>query len=109
MGPEGTQQLITNLLLLALRASSFKPMQLFLADLFFGSNSFHDAKLAVSLALLILARLNDRCAYINDLLETFERNFGKERFDFYLQQNLPEVLSAYNYREWAATYRDSLK
>jgi hypothetical protein len=67
-------------------------MQLFLADLFFGSNNFNDAKLAVSLALLILARLNDRCGHITDLLEHFERSFGKERFEFYLQQNLPEVL-----------------
>jgi hypothetical protein len=69
---------------------------MFLADLFFGSPTYRESLLTLSLVFVMLGRLSQHSTDLSDLMEAFKRTAGQEKFTFYIEQHLPNVLRSYN-------------
>ncbi|CAD8050510.1 unnamed protein product [Paramecium sonneborni] len=97
------QQLIT-LLNVKFKINLNKELQLYLADLFFGSETFDKGIIAIALQFLMFQRLA-QAHPIKDLLECFKQTFGEDRYRFYLEQELPKILSNLNVKTYYLQYQ----
>ncbi|CAD8046593.1 unnamed protein product [Paramecium primaurelia] len=100
------QQLVT-LLNVKFKINLNKELQLYLADLFFGSETFDKAIVAIALQYLLLQRLTHAFP-IKDILESFKQTMGDERYTFYLEQELPQILQNLNVKTYYSLYQKGL-
>ncbi|CAK62186.1 unnamed protein product (macronuclear) [Paramecium tetraurelia] len=100
------QQLVT-LLNVKFKINLNRELQLYLADLFFGCDSFDKAIVAIALQYLLLQRLTHAFP-IKDILECFKQTLGEERFTFYLQQELPQILQNLNIKTYYSSFQKGL-
>ncbi|KRX11181.1 hypothetical protein PPERSA_10113 [Pseudocohnilembus persalinus] len=100
---------LNELLFINFQASLNKSVKYFLCDIFFAQRNYHQSLSAISIVILIFERLACKNHQVSDLLYLFENSFGKQVYEFYMVEHLPNILQSFTNKDKFNLYNQGLK
>jgi hypothetical protein len=76
--------------------------------LFFCSANYNQALSSLAIVFTILSRIANKENNLNDLFTIYLNTFSKDKFNFYLENHLPKVLSTYHNKQALLLYNEAL-
>ncbi|KAL4502114.1 hypothetical protein ABPG72_000349 [Tetrahymena utriculariae] len=84
-------------------------LQHYLCDNFFSFENYDLALSSISYHILILARLAENHTNLNDLFQQYIQTFSQHKFDYYIKENLPQILQILQNKTYYNNLQEALK